>query len=152
MVSLRVRIENLEPMHVAAFRATGDEPELAAWDKLRRWAEPRGLLAATARHPIFGFNNPAPTPERTEYGYEFWIEVDPETAADAEADVQDVPAGCYLVATHRGFPTPRSWMDLCEWARRNGFHIRSTHELERMLDPFAAPDEMVFDLYLPVEG
>jgi Methyltransferase domain len=36
---------------------------------------PRGLLKDPEQHPVFGFNNPNPSPDRKQYGYEFWMRV-----------------------------------------------------------------------------
>ena len=58
MVDLDVRIVRLPPMLVACFRALSESPENEAWNKLRMWADPRGLLDDPERHPVYGFNNP----------------------------------------------------------------------------------------------
>ena len=71
MTDLDVRIERLDPMRVAAVRAVGAAPESVAWQKMRAWAEPMGLLDDMEKHPVFGFNNPNPSPGQKEYGYEF---------------------------------------------------------------------------------
>ncbi len=39
-----VRIERLMPLRVASVRVISEAPERDAWEKLRAWAEPRGLL------------------------------------------------------------------------------------------------------------
>ena len=58
MTESDVRIVKLEPMRVASVRAISETPERDAWEKVRTWAEPKGLLADIEKHPIFGFNNP----------------------------------------------------------------------------------------------
>jgi len=79
MSELKVRIEELEPMRVASVKVVSESPENDAWEKLRSWADARGYLGNVAEHPVFGFNNPNPSPDRKEYGYEFWLRVPPDT-------------------------------------------------------------------------
>ena len=146
------RIEQLLPMRVARFHAHGRDPELEAWSRLRKWAEPRGLLADADRHPVFGFNNPGPSPGRDEYGYEFWIRIDPGAADGDRIETVDFPGGWYAVTTHDGFPRPDVWLQLFEAARRAACRYRAANELERPHDPLAPAADMVFDLYQPIEA
>jgi DNA gyrase inhibitor GyrI len=146
------RIEQLPPMRVARFHAMGSHPELKAWAQLRKWAEPRGLLADADRHPVFGFNNPSPSPGRDEYGYEFWIRIDSGAADDGGVETMAFPGGWYAVTTQHGFPRPDVWLQLFESARLAACRYRATNELERPHDPLAPEADMVFDLYLPIEA
>ena len=70
MSQLDVRVEKLPPMRVASLWGFGPQPEDIAWQKLRAWAGPRGLLDKPEEHPIFGFNNPNPSAGSPNYGYE----------------------------------------------------------------------------------
>jgi len=79
LTGLDVRIEELEPMRVASVRAVSESPEHDAWEKLESWADAKGYLGNVEEHPIFGFNNPNPSPDRKDYGYEFWLRVPPDT-------------------------------------------------------------------------
>jgi hypothetical protein len=87
--TLEVRIESLPPMRVARFHSIGPNPEAQAWTRLRAWAEPRGLLQNARAHPVFGFNNPSPSRAGEEYGYEFWIRVDPESLLGSDVKTSD---------------------------------------------------------------
>ena len=146
-----VRIEKLPSMRVARFHAFSPSPEAEAWSALKAWAEPRGLLKDAAAHPVFGFNNPSPSPGRKEYGYEFWIRLGPEAPAESGMATLDFPGGWYAVTTCHGFPNPAMWMQLFNWVHHSPHGYRQTHELEHPHDPLAPESEMVFDLYLPVE-
>jgi DNA gyrase inhibitor GyrI len=64
MNTINVRIEKLEPMRVASVRVVSEHPEAEAWERLKAWAEPQGLLQNPQQHPVFGFNNPNPSPAR----------------------------------------------------------------------------------------
>ena len=52
MADLDVRIERLEPMRVASARELGESPEPKAWEKMRAWAEPKGLLGDVENHRL----------------------------------------------------------------------------------------------------
>ncbi len=153
---LEVEIVTLEPMRVAYTQVTSDNPERDAWEQLRVWAEPRGLLDDTTRHPVFGFNNPAPSPDREGYGYEFWIRVDDDVESEGEVEMKDFAGGLYAVARCKLYGDARGsilevWQRLFAWVKESTYRWRQTHELERPLDPRAPEQDLVLDLYLPIE-
>ena len=126
MTHPEVSIERLEPMWVASAHIIGERPEREAWARLRAWAEPKGLLDSLEIHPVFGFNNPNPAPDTPQYGYEFWIRVDPGTEPGTEpapgVEVKEVPGGLYAVARCKLIDDPRGtvaqvWMALWEWVQ-----------------------------------
>lgn len=157
---LEVHIVRLEPMRVASVRAVSESPELDAWRKLRAWGETKGLLRDTENHPVFGFNNPNPTEGSNEYGYELWVRADSDTDADSESgvEIKDFEGGLYAVTTCKLLGDPAGsimdvWRKLGEWAQSSSeFQWRKTHELEKAHDPWASADDMVLDLYLPIEA
>ena len=156
MDKIEFRIVRLPPMRVAWVHATGEAPEMKAWERLRAWAEPRGLLDRPDEHPIFGFNNPNPTPGEKVYGYEFWIVLGPETDAEG-VGVKEVEGGRYAVSRCKldgdpAGPVPQVWRKLWEWVQASEHRWRrTTHELERAHDPRASEEDMVLDLCLPIE-
>lgn len=151
MDAMEVRIERLAPMRVASVRVESEQPETEAWEKLKAWAEPRGLLRDLGQHPVFGFNNPAPSPGCSTYGYEFWMRVGPEAEPEGPVEVKEVEGGRYAVATHRGYPNPEVWKRLWDRVQECGYRWRRTHELERLVEPTASEGDMVVELYLPIE-
>lgn len=98
---LEVSIVKLEPMTVATARAVSESPERDAWEKLRTWAELHGLFDDIEEHPVFGFNNPNPSPDRRDYGYEYWIRVDPDAAGSGEIEIKEFAGGRYAVTRCR---------------------------------------------------
>ncbi len=155
MTDLQPQIVTLPPMRVAAFLATGLQPESEAWGHLRAWAEPRGLLEDPLRHPVFGFNNPSPSPDRPDYGYELWIRVDPDTTMESGIEAKDFPGGRYAVTRCKLISDPRGsvldmWHALWDWVQDSPHEWRQTHELEQVVDPNTAEDDMELDLYLPI--
>ena len=151
MSELLVRIEKLEAMQVASVRAVGETPELDAWERLTAWAEPRGLLNDSEEHPVFGFNNPSPSPDCKEYGYELWIRVGADVEPEDEIELKEFPGGTYAVTMHQGLPNPEAWMNLWQWVQGSQFTWRETHELEKVSNPFDREEDIVSDLYLPIE-
>jgi DNA gyrase inhibitor GyrI len=156
MREIEVRIVRLEPMRVAAARAISESPERDAWQTLCAWAEPRGLLNDVENNPVFGFNNPNPSPNRPTYGYEFWVRVDPDQEPEGEIVLKDFEGGRYAVTTCRlqGDPSgtlPEVWRKLWEWVEASNYRWRKTHELEKPRDPLVPPQDLVLDLLLPIE-
>jgi DNA gyrase inhibitor GyrI len=154
MPDLEVRIVTLDPMRVAWVRVVSDSPESQAWEKLQAWAEPRALLADVDEHPVFGFDNPPPQPDQEEYGYEFWIRVSPDVEASGDVEIKEFPGGLYAVTTCRLHGEPNvaeTWRLLWEWVQSSEYQWRQTHELEQPHDPLADEEDLILDLYLPIE-
>lgn len=154
MPDLTVRIVKLEPMTVASSRAFGESPEHQAWEQLRAWAEPKGLLDDPAKHPVFGFNNPNPSPESKEYGYEFWISVEPDEKQEGNIEIKEFPGGSYAVASCRLLGEPNvldTWKQLWAWVQSSRYRWRETQELEKLKNPMAPESEIELELYLPIE-
>jgi len=156
MADLGVSIVTLEPMRVASVRAISETPERDAWKKARAWALPRGLLDDVEEHPVFGFNNPDPSPDRKEYGYEFWIRIGPEIEPEGEIEAKEFAGGLYAVTTCevRGDPwetIPAAWKRLLDWCRSSRYRMGNHQWLEKVRDPRASEGDLVLDLYLPIE-
>lgn len=145
---LDVRIVQLPRMRVAAARATGTTPELEAWRRLRAWAEPQGLLADTASHPVFGFNEPGEGKVGGEYGYEFWIRVDDSVTPGSGIEIKEFEGGLFAVTKSKLTQVGDRWKDLWDWVRERGYRLRRTHELERVQ---GVEDEVALELYLPIQ-
>jgi DNA gyrase inhibitor GyrI len=152
--NLEVRIVNLKQMRIASVRVISKSPENDAWQKLRTWAEPKGLFENVEEHPVFGFNNPPPSPSQKEYGYEFWICIGPDVEVEGEIELKDFPGGLYAVATCTNLAdVGETWMRLWNWVNADKciYKWRKTHELEKPHDPVASQENLVLDLYLPIE-
>ena len=162
MEELEVRIVELEPMRVASVRAISETPERDAWEKMRAWAEPKGLLEDIEKHPVFGFNNPDPSPDRKEYGYEFWMRVGPDIESEGDIKIKEFEGGLYAVTTcnlkqelesefFRKEGYLESWKKLVDWVKSSEYQLGQHQCLERAHDPDASAEEMVLDLYCPIE-
>lgn len=151
---LKVRIVNLEPMRIACVRVISRSPENDAWQKLRAWAGPKGLLKNVKEYPVFGFNNPPPSPDQQEYGYEFWICIGPDVEVEGEIEVKEFPGGLYAVTTCTHLANIReTWMKLWNWVNSDKciYKWRKTHELEKPLNPETSQENLVVELFLPIE-
>jgi DNA gyrase inhibitor GyrI len=148
-----VRIETVGPQHVAWVRAFSQRPEEDAWRILSAWARPAGLFDKPEEHPVFGFNNPSPTRGVREYGYEFWIGVERDALPPDGIGLKEFEGGLYAVMSCAlGPEMPQCWMALVRWVQSSRFKWRrSVHELERLRNFAAAPDEVLVDLCLPIE-
>ncbi|MFW9844244.1 MAG: effector binding domain-containing protein [Candidatus Thorarchaeota archaeon] len=157
-----IRIVELPPMRVAYVRAISKSPENDAWAKISEWAQSAGLLDDLENHPVFGFNNPNPSPGSKEYGYEFWIRIGPDIEPEGEIRVKEFKGGMFAVATCRlkeemeaeqfnkeGFLN--SWRRLQLWlAQSKEYKLAKNPGLERSRNPTAPFDEIVLDLHMPI--
>jgi hypothetical protein len=91
--STEIRRVTLPAMRMASVHGFGQGPELRAWEKLEAWAGPKGYLDDREAHPIFGFNNPNPSPGSPNYGYEFWMKVGPEEEPEGDVRIVDFDGG-----------------------------------------------------------
>jgi DNA gyrase inhibitor GyrI len=120
-----VQVKELPAFRVASVLAFGPQPESEAWEKLRAWAGPRGLLDAPGRR-IFGFDNPGPSPESPNYGYEFWLTVDADCAASEGVEIKEYAGGSYAVMAcdpedDPHTTIPEAWRRLVAWREASAF-------------------------------
>ncbi len=162
MKEIKVEIVKLEPMQVASVRAVSQTPERDAWEKMRSWAQPRGLLEDIRKHPVFGFNSPDPSPGQKEYGYEFWIRVEPDTRTSGDVEIKEFPGGLYAVTmcnlkeeTESDFFKKEgyleSWKNLADWVKSSKYKMGKRQCLEKAHEPGASEEELILDLYCPIE-
>ncbi|MFW9831136.1 MAG: effector binding domain-containing protein [Candidatus Thorarchaeota archaeon] len=162
--NLFVQVVELEPMRVASARAFSETPENDAWIKLRAWAEPQGLLEDLIQHPVFGFNNPDPSPGQKEYGYEFWIRMGAHFKGEGEIEAKDYDGGLFAVTTcrlweemHSDFGKEHgfleSWKKLIDWIILSEKYEmdKSRQCLEKPENPGAPERELVLNLYQPIK-
>ncbi|MFW9794263.1 MAG: effector binding domain-containing protein [Candidatus Thorarchaeota archaeon] len=159
---LKVEIVKLDPMTVASVQAISKSPEDDAWKKLVAFAEPKGLLKDLKKNPIFGFNNPDPSEGKEEYGYEFWIRIDPDTKLEEGVTQKKFGGGLYAVTRcnltqeaaspflqeHGGL---ESWIRLREWFKSSGYKTGKHQWLEKSVNPNKPDEDLLLDLYWPIE-
>lgn len=155
MDELDVRISTLEAMRVASFHAFGPSPELDAAAKVVDWAKPRGFLDEPEKHRIFGFNNPNPSTGTPNYGYEFWIQIEPDTKVEKEVSVKEFEGGLYAITRSVGIENiTATWMKLAEWVENNSKYSYGSREmLEEHVGPFPfeVSEDFTLDLYCSIK-
>jgi DNA-binding HxlR family transcriptional regulator/DNA gyrase inhibitor GyrI len=159
---IQVEVVQLEPMTVASVQAISKSPEDDAWKRMVAFAEPKGLLKDLKKNPIFGFNNPNPSPGKEEYGYEFWIRIDPDVKLDEDVNKKKFDGGLYAVTRcnltkeaastflqERGML--ESWANLSEWFKSSGYKKGKHQWLEKSVNPNKPDEDLLLDLHLPIE-
>ncbi len=148
----KVRIEKLQMMHAIRFYAFGKSPELDAWSSAVGFLKPRGLLEYPQKRRIFGRNNPPPSGPGATYGYEFFLTLEPGEKIQGKIDTEDIPGGTFAVVRVKGVNRiTKMWEYLYNWCTEKGFRIAGHGLEEHHTLPDVPVDELVWDLWLPIE-
>jgi DNA gyrase inhibitor GyrI len=136
MDELKVKIVTLTWMRVASAWAFGSSPEEVAWQKLDEWARPLGLLDAQGAR-VFGFNNPNPSQDSPNYGYEFLLTVGVEVEPAKGIRIGELRGGLYatMPAEFGADPAveiPAAWQRLDKWVAEHGYRMGHHQCLEEM--------------------
>jgi DNA gyrase inhibitor GyrI len=139
-------------MRVASVHGFGESPEPVAWEKLIAWAKPKGYLDDLAKHRLFGFNNPNPSPDNPNYGYELWMVLGEGAEEEDEVEIREFPGGLYAVTRCKGVGNIfATWQRFAQWCKASQYQGASHQWLEESFNTIdTPPEEMVFDLYLPI--
>lgn len=168
MSDLEVRLISLPSMQVASVLGFGPNPEELAFSKLYAWARPLGLLDDPEKHPIFGFDNPSPSPGSPNYGYELWLAVGSEFRLDEsaqEVSLKEFSGGRYAVtrcevpeadgmgATDPAYTIiPETWKKLITWREEHGYRFGGHQWLERVVHEQRPGIQFILDLHMPIAG
>jgi len=154
--TMEVRIERLEPMHVAFVRHVGPYNQVgSAWEKLCMRLGKEGQLGAGAKFIGVCYDDPEVTAsERVRY--DACVAVGDDFTAADEVGVQTLAGGEYAVVTHAG-PYDTLGQTYAEffgqWLPHSGRELRSQPSLEFYLnDPDSTdPADLLTDIYAPLE-
>jgi DNA gyrase inhibitor GyrI len=151
----KIQIITLTQMRMASTYGFGHNPEEIAWKKLVDWAKPKNFLNDIESYPIFGFNNPNPSPGSAKYGYEFWIKVPVDAEPQDDIRIIEFMGGTYAVlrCDAQGDPgknIPTAWHELIEWCKQNKKKFGHHQALEKLVSNPENTDALVLDLYCPV--
>jgi AraC family transcriptional regulator len=151
-----VKIERIKPMRVAFVRHTGPYDQVGeTWGRLCAWAGPRGLLGPQTVFFGMCYDDPMVTPP-DKIRYDACVTVGEGTQPEGDVGVQEIGAGDYAVTTHRG-PYDKlgeTYARLCgEWLPGSGRELASSPSIEmyRNSPQDTAPEDLVTDVYLPLE-
>jgi AraC family transcriptional regulator len=151
-----IRIINLPAMRVASFYAFSSHPETDAWEKMIAWAKTHGLWQEPPSRRIFGFNTPNPSAGSPNYGYEFWITIDPSIQLDKDMTYKDFSGGLYGVlrcdVSDKTFENiGNSWKTLVKWLESSHYKQGNHQCLDEHLTRFDSTDQgFILDLYIPI--
>lgn len=151
-----VRIENLEPLHVAFVRHVGPYDQVGeAWEKLCMRLGMEGRLGGGAQFIGVCYDDPEVTaPEKIRY--DACITVDSDFTPQDDVGVQTLAGGEYAVTTHIG---PYNMLGqtyaklLGQWLPRSGRELRPEPSLEFYLNSPEStdPEDLLTDIYSPLE-
>lgn len=148
---LHPRIVTLDPMRVASFCVVDREPEIKAFKLMSEWATEAGLID-NERTRFFGFDNPGPSADRIEYGYEVWGSPGIEDADFDAVEVKEFTGGKYAVIRTSLTSIGQSWRELIVWREDSKYGDGKHQCLEEHLSlPIGRSfDDVEIDLYLPI--
>ena len=151
-----VSIVSLPPMRVASFYAFSSSPEAEAWTMMVAWAKAHACWQDHPKTRIFGFNNPDPSVGSPNYGYEYWLTIDPSIQQDNDPTVKDFPGGLYGVlrceVSEKPWEIiPNSWKILVKWLESSHYKHGNHQWLEEHLTRSESNEQgFVLDLYIPI--
>ena len=135
--------------HIGPYQGVG-----AAWESLCTWAGPQGLLGPHARMFGLSYDDPEVTPA-DKLRYDACVELEAARPVSGSVGIQELPAGEYAVALHRG-PLEKlaaTYAQLCgEWIPKSGREMRVAPSIEIYLkEPGRCPpEEMEVEIWLPL--
>jgi len=147
-----VRIVKLDPIRVAVCNRVSKSPENDSYEAMRAWAEPKGLLDDPVKYPLFGRNNPNPSPDKEEYGYDFMLAVPADMEIDGEMKEGEIPGGSYAVVRTHFSTITDMWYWLYNWTKEKDYKVTGHGYEEHIIGvDVKNPDNMLFDLWLQIE-
>ncbi|MEJ2614701.1 MAG: GyrI-like domain-containing protein [Ignavibacteriaceae bacterium] len=148
---MEVNIKKIEPGRFISFYGFGKQPEEEATNKLLKWCKERNISIDDNKNVIYGFNNPNPTKDSPEYGYEFWLEVGMDEKPEGDARLIEYHGGNYAVTECTGVENMfQTWQALYKWCKDNKYKIGHHQALERIIDNFSDINKIKFELCCPV--
>jgi AraC family transcriptional regulator len=157
MKNQEIRIVTLPAMRVVSFHAFGPSPEAEAWEKMSNWAKAHACWQDPPVVRIFGFNNPDPSAGSPNYGYEFWVTINPDEQVDGDARIEEFSGGLYGVLNcdvSSGDPgdiIPSTWSKLVTWLESSHYKHGNHQWLEEHLTRGDSVDNgFILDLYIPI--
>ncbi|MBK7103782.1 MAG: GyrI-like domain-containing protein [Ignavibacteriae bacterium] len=148
---MEVNIKKIEPNRFASFYGFGKQPEEEAMNKLLRWCQKRNINIDDRENIIYGFNNPNPTPEISEYGYEFWFKVNIDERPEEDVRIIEYHGGNYAIAECIGAENMfQTWQALYKWCVDNKYRIGHHQALERIIENISDINKIRIELCCPV--
>ena len=148
---MKVDIKKIEPGIFMSFYGYGKQPEEEAMNKMLNWCNEQNISIGDAKNIIYGFNNPNPTQESNEYGYEFWLKVDSNLKPENDFRLIEYHGGEYAITECTGAMNMfNNWVALYEWCKENNYKLGYHQPLERIIENIADIDKIRIELCCPV--
>jgi AraC family transcriptional regulator len=153
--TMEVRIERLEPLHVAFARHVGPYNGVGeAWEKVCMRLGMEGRLGAVKFIGVCYDDPDVTAPENIRY--DACVTVDGDFRPQDDVGVQTLGGGEYAVTTHVGpyEMLSRTYAELMgQWLPQHGREPRSEPSLEFYLNAPEStdPEDLITDIYVPVE-
>lgn len=146
-----VNIQRIEPGRFASFYGFGPQPEDEAMNKLLSWCSKRNISIDDGSNIIFGFNNPNPIQDSSEYGYEFWLKVDKYERPEDDTRIIEYHGGNYAVTECTGVMNMlETWQALYKWCVQNKYKIGHHQALEKIIENISDINKIKIELCCPV--
>ena len=148
---MEVNIKKIEPGRFASFYGFGTQPEEEAIGKLLKWCQKRNISVDANKSMLLGFNNPNPSPESKEYGYEFWLKVDDNAKPEEEVRVIEYHGGSYAATECTGVMNIfNCWQALYKWCADNNYKIGYHQALEIIVENLFDIEKIKIELCCPI--
>jgi AraC family transcriptional regulator len=156
-LTMDVTIKPIPPTRVIFVRDTGPYGHSAmnAWEKLCRWAGPRGLLNGKPTFIGLSHDDPDVTPA-AKIRYDACLVATRDVQPEGEIGVQEIGGGDYAVTVHKGpyENLSATYAALCgQWIPQKGYRLRTLPPLEIYLNSpeSTPPEELLTEVCVPVE-
>ncbi len=155
-INMKAEIVKMEDMDVVFIRHVGPYNMCgAAWEKLCRWAAPKGLLQPGAKILGLSYDDPQVTPPE-KLRYDACIEVKQPVEVEAPVGRKHCRGGRYAMSTHFGsYDTlAETYAQLCgQWVPQNGYEMddRGCVEIYQNSPEDTEPQDLITDIYIPVK-
>jgi len=153
----QIRIVEMKVQKVALAHGTGKEigkPEEEAWAKMMNWIDVEDVLEESDGLQFFGRNNPPPSEENEEYGYDQMVTLYKDYEPDKDIEITEIEGGTFAVTRFKNLENiGKKWQELYGWVQDSDEYEIAGHGLEELLSSpeELVPEKMIFDLWLPVK-
>lgn len=155
--SMNVSVKDMPPVRVAYMRVTGryGQMEQAAWERLGRWAGPRGLYRPDSLALGVCHDNPDVT-DPDQCRYDACLSLPEDYEPDGEINTAVLPGGRYGVLRVEDGTTADfapAWQAIfAEWLPSSGFQCDDRPSFERCYgEPDPVTGKLTFEIYVPVK-
>ncbi|CAL2105245.1 AraC family transcriptional regulator [Tenacibaculum sp. 190524A02b] len=151
-----VKIETINAIEVAYISHIGNPEKLGdTFDKLIKWAYPKGLMTDTTKMATIYHDSPKIT-TLDKMRMSACIVLEKALKTDGEVGLRTIPAGKYAIASYEITidKFEKAWEAVFVWLSQKGFKVRVAEPFEIYHNDFNMHPEKkcIVDFYVPVEN